>query len=240
MSYNILTVRTAEDVDDGAVYPVLSDASSRYLVEMDSLDGTDIAVLSASHVNVQEAAGGGLRTVVKAGEIKLDLYITDSRFVIACEKWDKGGGWVGSPGTALVLNAVSKARAAARRRGKILVGQIRYPWLMSIGASPKTSWLDSEMVRLQVRHGTESGERYLLLDLTLPKNVDSIDVARDIASRAARYRLAHDESMEAAERSAFEALCTPERLRPEPKKFAFHSMPTAYRVLASTAFPNVH
>jgi hypothetical protein len=36
----------------------------------------------------------------------------------------------------IVLNAVSKLRAAARSKGKVLVGHLRYGWLTSVGFQP--------------------------------------------------------------------------------------------------------
>jgi hypothetical protein len=59
-----------------------------------------------------------------------DVVVTDQRLLYVCARWDVGGGWSswGAPvGTAL-LNVASRARAAARRRGVVMVGQIRWQW----------------------------------------------------------------------------------------------------------------
>jgi hypothetical protein len=236
MSFNILTIRTAE-FDDGALYPVLGDAGSP--IELEQLDGADVQRLVATALEVHEVVDGKLRSVVKVPDIKAHFLITDARIAIACEKYDKGGGWVGTSLAVPVLNAISYARAAARRRGKMLVGHVRYPWLKSIGFSSKTNWLTSEALRLQVSSTVDGTPRWLFLDVTLPKNVDASKVAVAVAQRAARYRLAHDPEMTDEERQRFLQLASAAAKAAEPKKFVFFELPTFYKVNRATAYPKV-
>ena len=48
----------------------------------------------------------------------------------------------------ITANAISKARAAIRSRGKMLVGQVRYPWIQTVGSSPKDGWASEEKLIL--------------------------------------------------------------------------------------------
>lgn len=184
MSWSMLTVRENEDDGDGVLYPLPTLDVNGILLDGD--DGECAPLITATTVHLQERGQQGRKnaTLLKAAEIKASINITDARVAIACTKYDKGGGWIGGP-TALAANAVSKARAAVRRRGKSLVGHIRYPWLWSVGYIEKTGWLSDEQLRLVAIDKTGSEKRILLLDLTLPKSTSAEKVAREIVQRAA-------------------------------------------------------
>jgi hypothetical protein len=238
MGYSILAIRTAED-EDGRLYPVVGDDHSP--VELESLDGS-IQRLSGRAVMVSELVAGGLKTVARFKDIKVDLLITESRVALCCDKYEKGGGWVGFGAgafVALAANGVSKARAAHRRRGKMLVGQVRYSWLRCVGYKPKAGWGSSEKLRLGVAVKLNDGAtRELLLDVALPKGVDSKAVARAIVTRAARYRLDHTAIDDGDERRKFEELAAaPQLAPPEPRKFAMYQMPRYFFVSRGTAYP---
>ena len=172
-------------------------ATEKNMIIMEDRDGTNVQRLTASAVVCQ--VGG--RTVIKDRKIKIDLFLTDARFVLACSKYDKGGGWVGGAGVMIVANSVSKARAAMRSRGKMLVGQVRYPWIQKVGFSPKTGWASEEKL---IFHETTKGGA-TALTLTLPKNIDSSLIAAEVARRLARYRLA-SEQLDASTREQLEQL----------------------------------
>ena len=202
MSYNVLTVRNA-DFDDGSMYPVLGDVSCH--IELEELDGADIGRLSATALTVHSV--NPQKRLMSVRKIRAEVFITDARVAIACEKYDKGGGWrgfsVGGLMTATALNAVSKARASMRRRGKMLVGHVRYPWLQKVGFTTKTGVLSGEQIRLVLTESTGGVKRALMFDLLLPSNVSAAATAQAIAQRAARYRLAHDPKFDEAERDKF-------------------------------------
>ena len=192
MSFAMLAIRTADE-EDGSLYPVpgLQNGS----VTMEQWDGEPLR-LTGSSITVQELRSGTWRTLQRLRDVKLDLLITDSRLVVSCSKFDKGGGWVGFGGGgvvfALAANGVSKARAAHRRHGKLLVGQVRYSWMRCVGYKPKAGWGSNEEIRLGVVVKSDDGERQeLFMDVALPKNVHSAAVARAIVTRAAAYRLTH-------------------------------------------------
>jgi hypothetical protein len=241
VSFNVLTIRSGLDTDGGALYPVLSEVSGPEIIVLDHQDGQQVTRVVATAVRVLEARAGSLKQLVGLREVKIDVFITDSRLALACEKYDKGGGWVGFGAGGLLVavtaNAVSKARAASRSRGKVLVGHVRYPWLKSVGASSKSGYTTSEAIRLEYSEKLSSGPVIKLVELTLPKNIDATLVAQDIAKRAADYRLANYPNMTAEERAKFASLsAAPPQPQPEPKKFAFVKMPTYYYASAATAF----
>ena len=241
MGYTILAVRSADE-DDGRLYPVIG--ADRDPVEVDELDG-DIQRVTGSGVEVKELVAGGWKTVGQFKGIKAEVLITESRLVVACDKYEKGGGWVGfgagGLAVALAANGVSKARAARRRRGNMLVGHVRYAWLRCVGFKPKTGWASNEEVRLGVAVKTEDGTtRELFLDVTLPKNVDSSQVARVIVQRAARYRLAHTQIDADEERTQYEELANaPSLSAAAPKKFALYQLPRYFYVSTASALPMV-
>jgi hypothetical protein len=238
MGYAMLAIRTAAE-DDGRLYPVVGDEQSP--VELESLDGS-IEHLKGRAVTVSELVPGGFKTIARFRDVNIDLLITESRVALCCDKYEKGGGWVGVGAGAFVAvaaNGVSKARAAHRRRGKTLVGQVRYSWLRCVGYKPKAGWGSREQLRLGVVVKLADGAtRELFLDVALTKGIDSKAAAQAIITCAARYRLDHTVVEDTDERRRFEELArTPELARPEPKKFALCQMPSYFFVSAGTAHP---
>lgn len=242
MSFNVLTIRTGGETGNEALYPVLSDASQPEIIAPDQYDGPNIVRVVATAVRVA-AAGEQLKTLVQLRDVKIDVYVTDGRLAIACEKYDKGGGWVGFGGAgamvAITANAVSKIRAASRSRGKVLVGHVRYSWVKAVGASSKSGMLSSEAIRLEFCEKLAGGTARKLIELTLPKNIDATLLAQEITRRVAAFRLAHYPDMGQEERAKFAELSqAPPRPEPLPRKFAFCHMPTFYFVGAGSAFPH--
>ncbi|MEQ1702328.1 MAG: DUF2510 domain-containing protein [Ilumatobacteraceae bacterium] len=234
MAFNILTIRTA-DYDDGSLYPVLGD--ERNEIEFEPLDGTNVKTLYANAMQVRRVVGSTLNQEASISEIKASVYITDARVAIACTKYDKGGGWRGASLAVPVLNLASKARAASRRRGKMLVGHVRYPWLSSVGFTEKTGFSSTDSLRLFVVERIDGVKRRVCLELDFPKGTDTAALARLISQRAATYRLRHDRELGDEERKKFEVLAAGTSLRGEPKKFVFYEMPTHFFVAAASAYP---
>ena len=241
MSFNVLAIRSGLDTEDDTLHPILSDAAQPELIALDGYDGTNVVRTVATAVCVRQVGDRGLRTLVKLQDVKIDIYITDGRLALACEKYDKGGGWVGFGAGAVIAitaNAVSKARAASRSRGKVLVGHIRYPWLKAVGASSKTGFASAEAIRVEYTERISGASVRKVLDLTLPKNIEATLVAEEIARRAAAFRLANYPDLKPDEQARFASLSqAPPKLRPEPKKFAFYHMPTYFHANKQTAFP---
>jgi hypothetical protein len=175
-------------VDDvaerGLIFPI--PGAQKNTIVFEPRDGESIQSLTAKALEFKV----GNRTMLRVRKVRIDIFITDSRFALACSKYDKGGGWVGGATAMVAFNTVSKARAALRSRGKMLAGQVRYPWLRWVASAPKTGFASEETLVLQC--AAENGTA-MTLRLTLPKNIDASRVAAEIADRAARYRLASEE-----------------------------------------------
>lgn len=236
MTYDVLAVRSAE-AEDMRLYPVLGDQMS--LVEYELDDGRQVARVMAKSITVNLLDGNSLRRILRFENVKAEVSVTDARVIVACDKFTKGGGWigfgVGGLAAAAAANAVSSARAAHRRKGKVLVGHVRHPWLRTVGCKAKQGWGSDESVRLGLKDGQK---RTLFLDLDLPKDTDAAAVAQMIACRAAYYHLAYDlAGMTAPTQAAYRELSHAARLDPQPTKFTTYTMPTYRYAMAATAFP---
>ena len=190
----------------------------------------------AHAISVREVRNGKKGQLARLLNIKADVYITNARVAVACAKYDRGNSsfvGYGDPTTLAITAgvswAISKALAAHRRHGKMLVGHVRYPWLRAVGFYKRRE------IRLQVRDTSGSEPRDVFLDLLLAGDVDAGRTARVIACRCAAYRLAHTDVDEW--RSKYEALRRPPELVPIPKKFVFYHMPTFFNALPQTAYP---
>jgi hypothetical protein len=238
MEFGILAIRTADE-DDGRLYPLPGEEKGS--IQMEQWDGEPLR-LTGSALTVQELRSGQWRTLQRLRDVKLDVLVTDSRLIVSCSKFDKGGGWIGFGGGgvlfAMAANGVSKARAVHRRHGKALVGQVRYAWLRCVGYKPKAGWGSKEEIRLGVVVMSGGGDRQeLFLDIALPNNVDSAAVARATVKRAASYRLSYTE-IEERDRTLLEELAdAPSVGAPEPKKFALLNIPRHDYVSAAGAYP---
>jgi len=236
---------------DPTFYPILSEPGSRFPVETTVSDG-NIAHVTADGARVLASGPNGDLSVATRmpPKLKWDVLITDTRVIVYCEKFDKGGGWggwgLGGLAIAATANAVSKARAAHRRKGKYLVAQVRYAWLEHVLASPKQGWSSHETLRLRVNAEPSGANRMIMLELDLPKQIDANSVAHKIATRAARYRLVATPDMEPEERAKFEQLAETSLSTPKPstgannRLWTSYAMPSSYRVSKSSAFLGIN
>lgn len=211
-------------IEQGLLLPIPGAAKNTVLFE--PRDGEEIQALTAKAVTFKI----GDRTALRVRKVRIDLFLTDARFVLACSRYDKGGGWVGGATAMVVFNTVSKARAALRSRGKMLAGQVRYPWLRWVASAPKTGFSSEEALALQC--AAEDGTT-MTLNLHLPKNIEASLVAAEIAERAARYRLA-SEDLDDGARAALEALLGAEKRVATGEKQSF-SMPVPQPVSEESA-----
>jgi len=201
----------------GLLYPVPSELTDTVLLE--PRDGAQVRHFTTRSFELQQ---GGAK-VASSSSVTLHLYITDARVVFACSKYDKGSLWVGNSPLALPLTVASKAMAAARRRGKMLVGQIRYPSLGAVGSTARTGMFERESVMFAA-----ATEDHLPLKLTcvLQKQENAAAIAAEIARRTAAFRLAADPDVTSEMREELEAL---RDVAPRPAPHGeqrFHRMPT--------------
>jgi hypothetical protein len=248
MAWEFFTIVDAQH-DNPALYPVLGAQGAQLPVELDDQDGTNPLSLTSSQITLTRSTRGNFAKPDTFSDLKFNVVITDARVIVYCEKWSKGGGWtglgLGGVAIALTANAVSKARAAARRRGRLLVGHVRYPWLGAVGGHPKVDWKTNEYLRLFVMTHAKppDGPAGLSIELKLPKEVDSLEVAAEIARRSARWRLDHTE-VKPEHREAIEALTQASRKEPTQRYnektklrgYGDHTTPSLWVVHESNAY----
>ncbi len=232
--YTLLTLRTGEE-DDGRFYPVLGDNP---LIEREPSDGARQDQLTA--VNLTAKVVGGSKNIAAARKIKADVLITEARVAVACEKYDKGGGWVGfglgGIAVSLTANAVSKSRARRRSRGKVLVGQVRFSWLIWSGYTSHPL-MRAQTLRLVLVVPGDRGPTSLLLDIGLPMSVDVAGLSLSIAQQAARYQLQHNAGPESGRSSLVALVEAPTAEARNSDGFTGYSLAWALPVSGETAYP---
>lgn len=227
MTFNVFAIRSGDDIGDDHLFPELSPHGERYPIQL-SAEDTNVASFVAKSVRVNRTSGAGRKIeVLKVVDVRLDVLLTGSRVIFHCEKYDKGGGWggLGAAGVAVsvVANGVSKARAAIRRRGKALVGQIRYPWLVGVVAKPKKGLGTNDQLTLLIQ---DSEGETVGVEVSFAKGTPVLGMARDIAQRAARHRLENRSEISEADRAELAALVqTPER-PPGANGYAQYAVPS--------------
>jgi hypothetical protein len=225
-----------EDTAPSYLFPGPGPSPDTVILEPE--DGPNVQVVAATTMSVSAVQGHGrpAKPVVSMRKIRASALVTDCRVAVACSNYDKGGGFYPALGgipagvIALTANAVSKSRAKKRREGNMMVGHVRYPWLMTVGFRQKTGALSSDVLRLGIVVSQPNASGSLIFDIGLP-GVNTAEVARDVVSRAARYRLAHtDGSMPPEERQRAEELAMGPAPTPEPRGYTtyfFYDMPPA-------------
>jgi hypothetical protein len=222
-----------KDPEDGVMYPRAGRAKNS--IELEPADG-NVDVVHASAVKVSRKAAGSDRweVLLKTGDVKVSVYLTDCRVAFACTKYVKGGGWVGGNPVVLIFNLFSHIRASIRRSGKVLVGQVRYPWVALVGATTKQGWTTSEKIRLVAKDAATGA--HLDVELTLPKNTSADRVAASIAARCARYRLATETSVSDDERATWLGLLSEQPLAYEKAKWSDRRLGTYWSAQPSKAY----
>jgi hypothetical protein len=237
----ILRVREIGDnAEDGAVWPVPSADQDGWLVELEKWDGAGdrLKWMNVTGILEQEVLPGGAKTVSRMTKISGFAYVTDARLIVAVQNFDKGSTYVGFGGigavTALAATGISKAMAAHRRKGKILVGQVRWQWVKALAAQP-----GSRSGTIRAVYETKSGSQTRLyrLDLTVPASAPALEIAQDCIHRAAAWRLAHFPGREEGRDKIRELTTAPVLPPPERGKLAVYSMPNFFYVNRGTAYP---
>jgi hypothetical protein len=227
MSFIILSVRDGEAPDD-PLYPIPGETANT--VELTEADGQPLAYVTATELSVAELTAKP-RRIFRVEKVKAALIVTDSRVAVACSKYEKGGGWmplsVGAIPVAIASNTASKVMASRRRRGKMLVGQVNYPYLSSVGCRRTGVMRPREQLRLNVFDPTMPSRATLALDITLAAGSQSAgSMSQQIVSRAAAHRLESGERLDGRSRELLQRLLTPEPLAPTgDKNFSLYSLP---------------
>jgi hypothetical protein len=217
MAYSIMTIRSADE-EDARLFPRPTPDNASVL--LDSCDGEPLRV-PACALRVRELSPRGFTARLSVTGVEVDVLVTDARVTVACARLANG-------------------HTAQPARDGMLVGHVRYAWLSAVGFKPKNGWRSSAEVRLAVVVRSAACEyRNLCLDLALPKSIDSSAVARAIAERAARYRLAFHDGDNDVERAHFATLAAGPSLHPPgTNRFAMYEMPRYVCVSAASAYPH--
>lgn len=240
---SLIGVVTAND-DDDRILPTLSAPGDSFPIEFTELDGTDIMYFTASTLDLRRQHKDGTHQTERIlDEHEIVGAVTDARVVFACEKYDKGGGWIGVGAAgftfALAANAVSKVRAARRRQGTVLVGQVRYPWLAFVGTIPSSWWGKSQLALAAYTSKAEGGGgQTLTLHSPVSESVDVHELAAEIARRASAWRLRYDTFASPDTRTSLETLtrAKAKKSMKGSKNLATHTLPNSYSVEEFTAF----
>jgi hypothetical protein len=192
----------------------------RNSVVFEERDGSNITEFTAKSVELVVAG----KRVFRFGELKMTAFVTNARLAFACSKFNdserllRPGEW-----PEQLLKVGMKTFAAVRRHKRMLVGQVRYPWIASVGGTDNVGW--SGKRRLQIMGGLNE-DRPVELVLELPKDVNATQVAAEIARRAAAYRLASETDLTDEQRTALTALAAAAAQTSEEKnKIAPHNFP---------------
>lgn len=220
-----------EGTPPSALHPGPGTAPDTVLLEPD--DGSDLRAVIGTTLCVSRPQGPGRspQPIIKVSKVQASVLISDCRVAIACSNYDKGGSWYPGLGgipagvIALTATAVSSARARKRREGNMMVGQVRYPWLVSVGFCEKP--LNAVRLGMMLPPLVTS---LLFLDIVMP-GVSTAEVARDVARRAARYNLAEIKAeLPEQDRRRLEELAQGPSLAPQPSGFTsyfLYDIPTS-------------
>jgi Tfp pilus assembly major pilin PilA len=214
---------SAQFPEMGLLFPV--PGIEKNTIVMEERDGPNVQRLTATEVVFKVGAA----TKFKDRKVKIDLFVTDARFALACSGFDKGGGhsFFGGGGALFLdvaVNSVSKARAKMRSRGRMLVGQVRYPWLHRVGSSPKAGFGTKEKLYFEM---FVKGGGTTTLTLILPSNVSAAQVAAEAARRAARFRLV-TKNPDGDLKQTLEAMASVEAIDGgNAREIAWHTLPGA-------------
>lgn len=189
MTFSVLAVRTGEEPTT-ELYPDPGDTPDS--VELQPADG-HVQAYSATGLTVVSLARPKPQQLAQFSDITATVLVSDQRVAVACSKYDKGGGrsgfGLGGLAVAVTTNAVSKGLARRRRKGKTLLGHVRYDWLGQLEATDRTGMLGRNSLQLFLGDPTSDG--LLVLAITLGKRESASSIAADIAGRAALYKAAH-------------------------------------------------
>jgi len=188
--------------EDGLLLPVPGRTSDS--IELERRDGRDIKHATASELSVVL----GKQTVTKVEETRVQVIVTDARVALACSKYHKGFGG------GIITGSASRMLAVSRRHGKMLVGQVRYPWLNKVGSKTKFGWTTNERLML-VFHTSDGAMAY---GMNLPGDTDAAAIAAEIVRRAAAYRLACEPGLEPEVCARLRDLADAQRIEPDPSK----------------------
>ena len=231
MTYNAVRVIEFGEAA-GLRYPSLDE---NLLIVPEPADGPLDAPINASSVSVRRKVGNGWVNQVRATDISIQLWATGSRLLVYSRKYTKSGGWVGfnlsGLAVAAAANAISAGVAAGQRRGKALVGGIRYPWIAAVSFAPRNGRNTRETLEIEYVDGTDATKPTCSVTFHLENHVEANRIARYVADKVIAYRYASPLPIAENALERYEKLRTSGLMGPPPKGY-LHSyrIPTSFSV----------
>jgi hypothetical protein len=225
--------------DDGSLYPIKSDGDDDSLIKLEPLDGSNCERLGVSRLVVHQTIGGKFKEIVRVGDIKGEMIISDARVAVACLNYNRAGGVGLGLIAAAAVNTARKAHTARSQDPQVLVGQVRYPWVWTIGCHARSGF---GLGHGEVHIGLNAGSKNAALPtfLTVAVKGDSAErVAREITHRTVAYRLNHGDVTDEM-RMKLEALLEEDPLIRDSalrKKHVALKFPTYFFANSATAYP---
>ena len=186
MSYPILVTRSTDEAPD-PLYPQPADQADTVLLSPE--DGQTVQ-FRLNALRTQKRVGKDWVKTAELAGCSASALITERRVVVACSNFSKGVGLrgygVGGLIVAGLANATTKAAAAHRNKGQMLVGQILYEWMVFAIAHEGQGFRSNNQIRLFMLDPTEP--RMLELYLQLDKKNPATPYVREVVSRAARFQ----------------------------------------------------
>lgn len=224
MTFDILSVVDADHTSD-ALYPTIA-AVPPCPVTLHPSDGTLLPPFRATSVRVSQLTEGGPVLLGLAYRRPMTVLLTDARLVL----------FRPSTATSRLLRAAFRALGSTRGE-RLLAGQVRYPWIAAVGASPKPLFGGAEQLRIVISDGTSWPRRRLALDLTLPARTDSLAAAQEIVHRTAAFWLCGSAELSTVERLRLDELYRAPRLTRVRGAYALYRLPTFCHATAGSGLP---
>ena len=229
MTWNFVAPIAAQEDTEG-LFPLLS---SNYDVTREPLDGTLATSLDVFQASVTRMVDGTFKQQVNLSDLKLDVSFTESRLILYCRKWSKGG-FIGSTDpigliVAATTAAVSATRAANRRKGTALAGHLHWDAVRAIGWRPRTMW-DTNAISIAYLDRTGGEEQRCRILLEFKRGVDAQAVARQILDRVIAYRFSSDEEFTADELEKWEIIRTSGPIAQANKGLTWVTLPTSWPI----------
>jgi hypothetical protein len=245
VNFNVLAIRSYEDrPGDTYLYPGLGEQDGQAFAA-EPADGNNIKMLSVFDVSVRELGRGNALVGTSIGAA---VYVTDCRVVLSGEVQKTGltgavvqtalgpvGALIGAAGLAVgVVKVAYKAQDSGRRnrpppvrrrKGKVMVGHLRYEWIKRIVVSPAPVKSRRPLVALEYT----DGETTKSLQLCLWRGVEPVPVvlAQDIVRRAASFRSRQNLGLAPEQQAILEQLIYADILHPAPKEWAWYNLPAS-------------
>jgi hypothetical protein len=192
-AFRILTIRTVGTTAQPALYPLLSTDGGEVIAheELDD-EGLSQPYCRASGVTVSRIIDGAERPILRLNHLNIKVYVTAGRLALACKRYRTANAWaLAGPGMGFAGRGVTSARVSRHLQGGVMVGHIRYPWIRSVSARPRTPWwYGRDTLVIEYAMGPRT-PMLLRLDLRRSKHTPGA-MAAEICWRVVKYWQTYD------------------------------------------------